>query len=278
MESEPVAQLPRAAAAGRNAGDLDMGTVQRLKDRVIVVTGAAQGIGEAAARLFAAEGACVALADTSEAAGEAVAASIRAGGGRALFQRTDVARAADAEALVARARSEWKRLDGAFNNAGIVGDARPLHEYSLQDFDAILGVNVRGVFNCLKAEIPALLASGGGNVVNMCSTLGLIGLPGFAAYVASKHAVAGLTKVAALDYARQKIRVNAIAPGVCRTPGVEAIMSATPGGEKPFLDPIPMGRLGEPREIAEVALWLLSDAAPFLTGTVVTADGGTTII
>jgi NAD(P)-dependent dehydrogenase (short-subunit alcohol dehydrogenase family) len=258
--------------------ELDMSNRGRLEDKVTIVTGTAQGIGEAAARLFAAEGARVVTADVNEGQGEAVAASIREAGGDARFVRTDVSALADVERLVASAVDAHGRLDCAFNNAGIVGDAKPLHEYGADEFDAIHGVNVRGVFHCLKAELPAMLAGGGGNVVNMCSTLGLIGLPGFAAYVSSKHAVAGLTKVAALDYAQQGIRVNAIAPGVCRTPGVVEIMDATPGGEDVFRAPIPMGRLGSPEEIAEVALWLLSDHAPFVTGTVLTADGGTTII
>jgi NAD(P)-dependent dehydrogenase (short-subunit alcohol dehydrogenase family) len=250
----------------------------RLEGKVVIVTGTGQGIGEAAARLFAAEGARVVAADIDEAAGEAVAASIREAGGDFRFARCDVSSLAEVERLVAGAVEAHGRLDGAFNNAGIVGDAKPLHEYGTDEFDAIHGVNVRGVFHCLKAEIPALLAGGGGNVVNMCSTLGLVGLPGFAAYVSSKHAVAGLTKVAALDYAQQNVRVNAIAPGVVRTPGVVEIMDATPGGEEVFRAPIPMGRLGTPEEIAEVALWLLSDRVPFVTGTVVTADGGTTIL
>lgn len=255
-----------------------MASQGRLAEKVLIVTGTAQGIGEAAARLFAAEGARVVSSDVNEAQGEAVAASIRDGGGDARFVRGDVSVLGDVERLVESALQAHGRLDGAFNNAGIVGDAKPLHEYAAEEFDAIHGVNVRGVFHCLKAELPALLAGGGGNIVNMCSTLGLIGLPGFAAYVSSKHAVAGLTKVAALDYAQQNIRVNAIAPGVCRTPGVVEIMEATPGGEEAFRAPIPMGRLGSPEEIAEVALWLLSDYAPFVTGTVVTADGGTTIV
>jgi len=255
-----------------------MANQRRLEDKVVIVTGAAQGIGEAAARLFAAEGARVLAGDLNAKQADAVVESIRKDGGDIRFVRTDVSDPADARRLVASALEAHGRLDGAFNNAGIVGEAKPLHEYTIEEFDAIHGVNVRGVFHCLKAEIPALLEAGGGAIVNMCSTLGLIGLPGFAAYVSSKHAVAGLTKVAALDYAQQGIRVNAIAPGVVRTPGVVEIMDATPGGEDAFRAPIPMGRLGTPEEIAEVALWLLSDHAPFVTGTVLTADGGTTIV
>ncbi|MGI9590405.1 MAG: SDR family NAD(P)-dependent oxidoreductase [Myxococcota bacterium] len=255
-----------------------MTTGGRLTDKVTIVTGAAQGIGEAAARLFAAEGARVMAGDVNDAQGEAVVSSIRAAGGDARFVHTDVSVPFEVHRLVASAMEAHGRLDAAFNNAGIVGDAKPLHEYKVEEFDAIHGVNVRGVFHCLKAEIKAMLANGGGAIVNMCSTLGLIGLPGFAAYVSSKHAVAGLTKVAALDYAQQGIRVNAIAPGVVRTPGVVSIMNATPGGEDVFRAPIPMGRLGTPEEIAEVAVWLLSDQASFVTGSVLTADGGTTIV
>jgi NAD(P)-dependent dehydrogenase (short-subunit alcohol dehydrogenase family) len=154
--------------------------------------------------------------------------------------------------------------------------AHPLHEWTLEEFDAIANVNLRGTLVAMKHEIAQMLKQGGGTIVNTCSTLGLIGLGGFVAYCSTKHGVAGLTKVAALDYATQNIRVNAIAPGVCRTPGVEEIM-ATTGGEAAFVAPIPMGRLGKPEEIAELAVWLASDACRFMTGSIVTADGGTVI-
>jgi NAD(P)-dependent dehydrogenase (short-subunit alcohol dehydrogenase family) len=248
---------------------------ERLAGKAALITATAQGIGKAAALAFAKEGARVVLADVN-AKGEAVAEQIRGLGGEAHFIAADLGNAAEVERVVATAIAKLGRLDCAFNNAGIVGSAHPLHEWTLEQFDAIANVNLRGTFVAMKHEIAQMLKQGGGTIVNTCSTLGLIGLGGFAAYCSTKHGVAGLTKVAALDYATKGIRVNAIAPGVCRTPGVEEIMAAT-GGEAAFVAPIPMGRLGNPEEIAEVAVWLASDACRFMTGSVITADGGTVI-
>ncbi len=247
----------------------------RLAGKAALITATAQGIGKAAALAFAHEGARVMLADLNP-SGESVAEEIRGRGGEAHFVSADLAQPAEVERVVATAIARLGRLDCAFNNAGVVGSAHPLHECTLAEFDAIANVNLRGTFVAMKHEIAQMLRQGGGTIVNTCSTLGLIGLGGFVAYCATKHGVAGLTKVAALDYATQNIRVNAIAPGVCRTPGVEEIMAAT-GGEAAFVAPIPMARLGRPEEIAEVAVWLASDACPFMTGSIVTADGGTVI-
>ena len=247
----------------------------RLAGKAALITATAQGIGKAAALAFAKEGARVVLADLNP-KGEGVAEEIRGLGGEAHFVTAYLGKPAEVERVVATAIARLGRLDCAFNNAGIVGNAHPLHEWTLAEFDAISDVNLRGTFVAMKHEIAQMLKQGGGTIVNTCSTLGLIGLGGFVAYSATKHGVAGLTKVAALDYATRGIRVNAIAPGVCRTPGVEEIMAAT-GGEAAFLAPIPMGRLGRPEEIAEVAVWLASDACQFMTGAIVTADGGTVI-
>jgi NAD(P)-dependent dehydrogenase (short-subunit alcohol dehydrogenase family) len=248
---------------------------ERLAGKAALITATAQGIGKAAALAFAQEGARVVLADLSP-KGEAVAEQIRGLGGEAHFVTADLSKPAEVERVVASAIARLGRLDCAFNNAGIVGSAHPLHEWTLAEFDAIANVNLRGTFVAMKHEIAQMLKQGGGTIVNTCSTLGLIGLGGFVAYCSTKHGVAGLTKVAALDYATKNIRVNAIAPGVCRTPGVEEIMAAT-GGEAAFVAPIPMGRLGKPEEIAELAVWLASDACRFMTGSIVTADGGTVI-
>lgn len=247
----------------------------RLSGKAALITATAQGIGRAAALAFAREGARVVLADVNP-RGESVAEEIRSRGGEAHFLTADLGQPAEVERVVATAVAALGRLDCAFNNAGIVGSAHPLHEWTLEEFDAIANLNLRGTFVAMKHEIAQMRKQGGGTIVNTCSTLGLIGLGGFVAYCASKHGVAGLTKVAALDYATQNIRVNAIAPGVCRTPGVEEIMAAS-GGEAAFVAPIPMARLGRPEEIAELAVWLASDACPFMTGTIVTADGGTVI-
>jgi NAD(P)-dependent dehydrogenase (short-subunit alcohol dehydrogenase family) len=247
----------------------------RLAGKAALITATAQGIGKAAALAFAQEGARLVLADLSP-KGEAVAEQIRGLGGEAHFVTADLSKPAEVERVVATAIARLGRLDCAFNNAGIVGNAHPLHEWTLEEFDGIANVNLRGTFVAMKHEIAQMLKQGGGTIVNTCSTLGLIGLGGFVAYCSTKHGVAGLTKVAALDYATKNIRVNAIAPGVCRTPGVEEIMAAT-GGEAAFVAPIPMGRLGKPEEIAELAVWLASDACKFMTGSIVTADGGTVI-
>lgn len=246
----------------------------RLANKIALVTGASRGIGEAIARLFAAEGAAVVLAARSEADITRIAGEIKAQGGEALAVQTDVADAAALEALVKRVVEVYGRLDIAVNNAGIAGGNRPLAEVSEDVFDQVINVNLKGIFLAMKYELPALLAAGGGVIVNMSSTAGLVGTgAGIAPYIASKHGVEGLTKAAALEYARHHIRVNAVAPGTTRTPINEHWISNEQILQR-ITNSIPLGRVGESRDVAEATLWLCSDAAAYITGVTLPVDGG----
>lgn len=242
-----------------------------LAGRVGLVTGGGSGIGRATALALAAAGAAVVIGNRDAAKGEAVASIIRNRGGKALFQRTDVARAEEARALVARAVTEFGRLDLAFNNAGVDGEQVPLHEQDVARAAALFDVNVKGVFYCMKFEIEAMLRSGGGAIVNTSSIFGLNGYPGWSLYVASKHAVTGMTKAAALDYAKRNIRVNAIGPGPIETP---LLARGTGGDPNSYAGFVPMGRIGQPEEVADAVVWLMSDAARYVTGHTLPIDGG----
>jgi NAD(P)-dependent dehydrogenase (short-subunit alcohol dehydrogenase family) len=248
----------------------------RLAGKAILVTGAASGIGRATAALAAAEGAKVLLSDVAAGLGEEIAASIKADGGQAAFVRCDVTNRGEVDAMVKRAIELYGRLDGAFNNAGTEGTLAPTADYPEDVFERVIQVNLIGVWKCLRAEIPAMLKGGGGAIVNTASVAGLVGAGAFAAYDASKHGVVGLTKSCALDYAKQAIRVNAVCPGVIQTPMLDRIAESTPGVVEALLAVKPMGRLGTANEIAEAVVWLLSDAASFVTGTTLAVDGGFT--
>jgi NAD(P)-dependent dehydrogenase (short-subunit alcohol dehydrogenase family) len=246
----------------------------RLSGKVAIVTGASRGIGAETARLFAGEGAAVVLAARNTDAITGLAAEIAAAGGKAFAVATNVADAGAVAALVTQTVAQFGRLDIAVNNAGVALGNKPLAEVSEEQFDQTIAVNLKGVFLAMKYEIPAMLASGGGAIVNMSSTVGLVGSgAGIAPYSASKHGVVGLTRAAALEYARQGIRVNAIAPGTTATP-VNEHWLGNPQIRERITAGIPMGRIGEPRDVAETALWLCSDAAAYLTGVVVPVDGG----
>ena len=246
-----------------------------LADKSALVTGAGSGIGRAIALAFARHGATVVAADIAPAAARDTASLIEAAGGRALAVALDVRDPQQHEHAVAEAVRAFGALHVACNNAGIStgpsGEYRPLAEISLQDWDAITGVNLDGVFYGMRAQIPALLAAGGGSIVNIASVMGQTARPNLAAYVASKHGVVGLTRAAAVDYAQQKLRVNAIGPGYIDTPMLgrkdETARAAIAGWH-------PMGRLGRAEEIAELALWLASDNASFVTGAYYPVDGG----
>jgi NAD(P)-dependent dehydrogenase (short-subunit alcohol dehydrogenase family) len=243
-----------------------------LADKVVIVTGASRGIGAAAARIFAGEGASVVVAARDEQALNVLVAEIEGGGGKAHAVVTDVTDAASVEQMVAAAVARYGRLDGAFNNAGEGHRPAPLADISVDDFDRTLAVNLRGVFLCMRAELVEL--GSGGAIVNMTSSAGVSGAPGMGAYTAAKHGVVGLTKTAALDYGPKGIRVNAVAPGPILTDG--GIGAAPAEVQDGVAQMLPLKRLGTTVEVARVAAFLLSDAAAFVNGAVVPIDGGKT--
>lgn len=249
-----------------------------VSGKVAIVTGAGAGIGRATALKFAAEGAKVAISDVNVEGGEETADLIRKQGGDAFFTAADVASPADVDALVAKTVERFGRLDCACNNAGIEGKIAPFAEQPLDNFDRIIAVNLRGVFLCLQAEIRQMLKNGGGAIVNLASVAGLIGFPGLAPYVASKHGVNGLTKNAALEYGKLGIRVNSVCPGGIDTRMLDSLAEQSTGGKatsRELMNPMhPIGRIGTPDEVAELIVWLCSDRASFMTGTNIPVDGG----
>jgi len=249
-----------------------------LYGRCVLVTGAASGIGFATARLAAREGARVALCDRDEEQGTRAAAAIVAGGGDALFFRMDVTSDADVSAAVDAGVRAFGRLDGAFNNAGIStepsGQSVKAADIALDAWQRVLAVNLTGVWQCMRHEIRHMLEAGpGGSIVNNASIAGLVGLPGQAAYTASKHGVVGLTRSAAAEYVGQGLRINAICPGFVETPLVAPVFERA--GPK-ILAGVPVRRLGTPDEIADAVVWLLSDRSTFVAGAAIAADGGYT--
>lgn len=244
--------------------------------KVALVTGAAGGIGRAAALAFGRAGASVVVADLSAEGGQQTADLIREAGGKALFVKTNVAVAGEVEAMVAAAVAEYGRIDCAFNNAGIEEEHQPLGESDEAVFDRIMAVNVKGVWLCMKYQIRQMLRQGGGAIVNTASVAGLVGAPTQPIYAASKHAVVGLTKTAAVEYGRAGIRVNSVCPGVINTPMLTRALEREPEREKRMRKIHPIGRFGEADEIANAALWLCSDQASFVTGHQLAVDGGLT--
>ena len=252
----------------------------QLSGKVAIITGAASGMGRAASLLFAQEGAHVVLADLNVPGGEAAAAEAAAGGGRCVFQRTDVSAEADIEALVARALGEFGRLDIMFNNAGIGGAVGPLEFVSVEDWDRTQNVCLRGVFLGIKHAIAPMRAAGGGAIISTASIAGIDGYPGLHAYCAAKAGVVNLTRSAAIDLACDMIRVNCIAPGGVSTPilygggGVFGGSKETADAALVHAQPLPIA--GQPEDIARAALFLASDAARFITGHTLVVDGGAT--
>jgi NAD(P)-dependent dehydrogenase (short-subunit alcohol dehydrogenase family) len=243
-------------------------------ERVVLVTGGSTGIGRATARAFAAQGARVVVGDMSEEAAETIEL-IRKDGGEALFVRTNVAEARDVEALVARTVEHFGGLHCAFNNAGILPPTKRLAEQSESDFDRVLAVDLKGVFLCLQHEIRQMLKSGGGTIVNTASIAGVIADPGMAPYVAAKHGVIGLTKAAAIDYAKSGIRVNALAPGLVHTPMTQRWLDDPQMRDVVLAGPL-MGRAAQPEEMAGMVLFLCSSLSSFATGQTFIVDAGQT--
>ncbi|AWB28066.1 glucose 1-dehydrogenase [Halococcoides cellulosivorans] len=240
-----------------------------LDGAVTIVTGASTGIGDAAAQRFAAEGARVVVADVNVQDGQQTVADIESAGGEATFVETDVSDEESVEALVEATVDTYGGLDFAFNNAGIDGESGATADQPMDNWESVIGVNLKGVFCSMRAQIPAMLESGGGSIVNTASIAGVVGFPGLSPYVASKHGVLGLTKSAALEFAADGVRVNAICPGVIRTPMTDDSDTADAAA-----DATPMGRLGDPEEIGDAAVWLCSDDASFVTGESMVIDGG----
>ncbi len=244
-----------------------------LQGKVAIVAGGASGIGRAAAKLYARQGTRVIVSDVAEAGGQETVRLIQAAGGEAVFARADVSNPADCQALAAAAVERYGRLDIAFNNAGIGGESKPTADYSLENWQKVIAVNLSSVFYCMKYEIPAILAGGGGAIVNMASILGQVGISNAPAYVAAKHGVVGLTRAAALEYSTQGVRINVVGPAFISTPLI-AGLEQDPQAYNGLVSQHPIGRLGQPEEVAELVVWLSSDKASFVSGAYYAVDGG----
>lgn len=243
-----------------------------LEGKVALITGSGSGIGKSTAFLFAREGAKIVVTDVNEEHGNAVVKEIKDNGGEAIFIKADTSKATDSETSVNEAIAAFGRLDIAVNNAGVGGASAPVGEYPVDSWDKVIQINLSGVFYGLRYQIPAIEKTAGkGSIINVASILGQVGFANSSAYVAAKHGVVGLTKNAAIEYAKKGIRVNSVGPGFIKTPLLEAM-------NKEQYDALtalhPIGRLGEPEEVAELLLWLASDKSSFVTGSYYAVDGG----
>lgn len=247
-----------------------------LSGKVALVTGASSGIGKATAQSLSEAGAKVVCADIQDEAGKQVVQGILEAGGQASYVHCDVGQAEDLQAAVDHAVETYGALHIAVNNAGIEGEQGPTADQAREDWDRVIAVNLTGAFEGMRAEIPAILEAGGGAIVNVSSIAGLRGFEGMSPYVASKHGVNGLTKTAALEYAKQGIRINAVCPGVIDTPMVERATGGDPEAEAGYAQAEPVGRLGTAEEVAGAIVWLCSEGAGFVTGTTFPVDGGWT--
>lgn len=247
------------------------------KGKVTIVTGAAEGMGFSTAKAFAEAGASVVLADVQADKAHAAAETLTKSGFTAMAVTCDVSKEDDVAAMVKKAVETYGRLDAAYNNAGLQTPQVPAAEMSYEDYDRTMAINLRGVFTCMKYQIPAMLNNGGGAIVNCSSQGGVTGFPGQAAYIASKHGIIGLTRTAALDYAQKGVRINAVCPGVIQTPMVERLLGDNKDARAELIKSIPAGRLGTGDEIASAVLWLCSPGASFVIGHALMVDGGFTV-
>jgi len=245
-----------------------------MDGKVVIITGAASGIGRATAQIFAREGARVIIADVNEKGGEETLSMINKQGHQGMFVKTDITVETDIKTLIDRAMNAHGRLDAAYNNAGVEGKQALTADMPPNEFDKIIAANLRGVYLCMRYQILAMLKGGGGAIVNTASAAGLIGIPGMSAYCASKHGVIGLTKAAALEYAKSGIRVNCVCPGAIDTPMLSRVTQTDPAVLGQLIASEPIGRMGRPSEIGEAAVWLCSDHASFVTGHAMAVDGG----
>lgn len=247
-----------------------------LKDKVIIVTGGERGIGRACVETFAADGAKVVFSDLSQQSGDEAQTAIRGAGGDVLFVRGNMVVEADVEGMVGAALSHYGRIDGAVNNAGVAMTGQPFHKLQTADWQRVMDINLTGVFMCCKFETRAMMATGGGAIVNISSADGMIGRPDASDYNASKHGVLGLTKSASTEFRDTRVRVNAVLPGLIFTPLVESLIDDPSFGPQfePILNRHTIDRRGRPEDIAEACRWLLSDYASFVNGAGLSVDGG----
>jgi NAD(P)-dependent dehydrogenase (short-subunit alcohol dehydrogenase family) len=250
--------------------------MNEFQNKVAIVTGGTSGIGRAAAIAYAKEGAKVVVAGRRATEGEETVRLVRAQGGEAMFVPTDVSQETQVKNLVGRTLEQFGRLDFAFNNAGIEQTPTPFLEQTLETYDQVMDINVKGVWLCMKYEIPAMLKTGGGAIVNTSSGLGVIAMPGSEIYVASKHAVIGLTKSAALEFGQQGIRINAVLPAVIETDMARRFFEGNPEFGAEVAAKHPIGRIGAPEEIADAVIWLSSNKSSFVIGHSLLVDGGYT--
>lgn len=247
---------------------------KQFEGKIALVTGGSFGIGRAAAVAFAKQGANVVVSDWIEDKDNETMKQIAAAGATGFFVQCDVSKPDQVKSLIEKIMARFGRLDFAFNNAGIEGVTAPTQECTEENWDNTIAVNLKGIWLCMKYEIPLMLKQGKGAIVNCASVAGLIGFPGLPAYVVSKHGVVGLTKTAALENAKQNIRVNAVCPGIIQTAMIDRLTGKDKTVEKQYESMEPVGRMGQPEEVAEAVVWLCSDSASFVTGHAMPVDGG----
>ena len=243
-----------------------------FESQVAIITGASSGIGRATAVAFARRGAKVVIADVQD--GNETVNLVKQAGGDGLFIKCDVSEEAEVKAMVEKTISTYGRVDFAFNNAGVEGRSAMIQDLSEADWDHTLNINLKGVFFCLKYQIPQMLKQGKGAIVNCASVAGLVGFAGISPYVASKHALVGITKAIALENAKTGIRVNAVCPGIIHTEMIDRFLKTSPEAGQMLTAGEPVGRMGKPEEVAEAVIWLCSDASSFVTGVALPVDGG----